>query len=113
LPEAGLQPLMGPLLISAHEARIARDIGGEDGSEAADSRPRSPGGQFGLTKCTVKPVPALASSGPNGLERGSQAFLTRFLWEHDPLYSPPVERAAYWQADRAHMERGAGRTPSA
>jgi hypothetical protein len=36
LPEMGLQPLVGPLLIGSHQARISCHVGGEDRGEAAD-----------------------------------------------------------------------------
>jgi len=36
LPEMGLQALVRPLLIRPHQARVARQIGGEDCGEAAD-----------------------------------------------------------------------------
>jgi hypothetical protein len=36
LREMRLEPLMGPLFIRSHQTRIARHIGGEDRSEAAD-----------------------------------------------------------------------------
>jgi len=42
-----LQPAERPFLIRPHQTRIARDIGGEDGSEAADSRHVSPGSRLG------------------------------------------------------------------
>jgi len=35
LPEMGLEPRVGPLLIRAHQSRVARHIGGEDGGETA------------------------------------------------------------------------------
>jgi hypothetical protein len=35
-----------PFLIRTHQARVSRQIGGEDRSEAADSRHCSPGGRL-------------------------------------------------------------------
>ena len=36
LPEMPLEPFVRPLLIRPHQARVARHVGGEDRSEAAD-----------------------------------------------------------------------------
>ena len=36
LPEVRFEPLVGPLLIRPHQARIPRHVGGEDRGEAAD-----------------------------------------------------------------------------
>ena len=46
LPEVGLKPLVGPLLIRAHEARIPRHVGSEDRGEAADRGHLSRGGRL-------------------------------------------------------------------
>jgi hypothetical protein len=35
-PEMGFQPFVRPLLIRPHQARIPRNVGGEDRGEAAD-----------------------------------------------------------------------------
>ena len=43
LPEMGLEPLVRPLLISPHQARVTRHIGGEDRGETADRGHGSPG----------------------------------------------------------------------
>jgi hypothetical protein len=36
-----LEPFVRPLLIRPHQARVSRDIGGEDRGEAADGSHRS------------------------------------------------------------------------
>jgi hypothetical protein len=36
LSEMGLESLVRPLLIRSHQARVARDVGGEDRGKAAD-----------------------------------------------------------------------------
>ena len=45
LAEMGFEPLVGALLIRAHQSGIARDIGGEDSSETADRGHVVPGGK--------------------------------------------------------------------
>jgi hypothetical protein len=35
LPEMGLEPFVGPLLIHPHKARVSRHVGGQDRGEAA------------------------------------------------------------------------------
>ena len=44
-PEVGLEALVRPLLISSHQARIARHIGGKDRCEATDRGHVLPGGE--------------------------------------------------------------------
>ena len=44
--EMRLEPFVRPLLIRAHQARIARHVGGEDRGEAADRGHFSPGGRL-------------------------------------------------------------------
>jgi hypothetical protein len=46
LPKVRPQPFVRPLLIRAHQPRVARHIGGEDRGEAADRRHFLPGGQL-------------------------------------------------------------------
>ena len=57
LPEMRLQPFVRHFLIGPHQARVPRQVGGEDGCEAADG----PGEKLGLTKSTPKQSAALAS----------------------------------------------------
>ena len=60
LPEVRLEPLVRPLLIRTHQARVPGHVGGEDRGEAADRGHCSAGRSVGLTKCTLKPAAALA-----------------------------------------------------
>jgi hypothetical protein len=53
------QPLVRPLLVRPHEARIARHVGGEDRGETADRGHGSPGGKVRLTNSTAKPAAGL------------------------------------------------------
>jgi len=62
--EVGSEPLVRPLLIRAHLARVPRHVGGEDRSEAADSGHVLSGGKAGLTKSILKPAAAIASRDP-------------------------------------------------
>jgi len=47
LPQMALEPRVRAFLIGRHQARIARHIGSEDGSEAADRGHVSAGGRLG------------------------------------------------------------------
>jgi hypothetical protein len=64
LAEVRLEPLMRPLLIRAHQARVPRHVGGEDRGEAADSGHELSGRSIGLTEFTSKPARTLAFQGP-------------------------------------------------
>jgi hypothetical protein len=57
LPEVCLQPLVRPLLIRPHQARVSRHVGGADRGEATDGRHRWSVGWVALTKSTLKPAP--------------------------------------------------------
>jgi hypothetical protein len=46
LAEMRLEPLVRPLLIRAHQARVPRHVGGEDRGEAADRRHELSGGRL-------------------------------------------------------------------
>ena len=60
-PEVGLEALVRPLLISSHQARIARHIGGKDRCEATDRGHVLPGGKVPLFSLPQKPaVPPMA-----------------------------------------------------
>src|SRR5271156_1198926 len=59
-----LEPLVRPLLIRPHQARVPRHVGSENCGEAADRGHLSRGGRFGLTKSIPKPALTLASRWP-------------------------------------------------
>ena len=48
IPKVALEPFVRPLLIGTHEARIPRNVGGEDRGEAADRWHGAPNGQGAL-----------------------------------------------------------------
>src|SRR5580704_14519526 len=93
----GLEPLVRPLLIAPHQARVPRHIGGEDRGEAADRGHIAPGSRVGLTKSTLKPAgpsaPIRPATSSGSRLRRVRGWRSRPAEESLPNTSPPSTRA--------------------
>jgi hypothetical protein len=96
-----------PLLIRAHQTRIARHIGGEDRGEAADRRHGLSGGKVGLTKCSLKPAAALVSAIPDVASNDASVHAPRGWPDHGPGMSVPEARAVTYRPRHRHPLRHA------